>query len=96
MSRFIFNIFKSWYLMCYVLIKKWKYEHNRDQLLKGVMLCNLQRQSIYTTANMRNGSDVKLMLGQHLRRWPNINPTYDQCLVFAGTLSAILLWEIYE
>ena len=35
-------------------------------------------------ANTRRWTNAGLLLGQRLRRWPNINPTLVQRLVFAG------------
>ena len=45
------------------------------------VLCFLQEQSIPIPLYCIN---VVLMLGQRLRRWPNIKTTSIQCLVFAG------------
>ena len=39
----------------------------------------------HTPANERHWNNVGLMLGQRLRRWPNIKPTLFQCVVFART-----------
>ena len=33
---------------------------------------------------MIRSANVGLMLGQRRRRWPNINPTLAECIVFVG------------
>ena len=35
-------------------------------------------------ANTRRWSNTGLTLAHYLRRWPNVSPTLDQHLVFAG------------
>ena len=43
------------------------------------------KQNRVNPANTRHWTNVVLMLSHRLRRWPNINPTLVQCLVFAET-----------
>ena len=38
-------------------------------------------------ASTTHGSNVGPMLAHRLRRWPNIGPTLDRCVVFAGLLT---------
>ena len=49
--------------------------------------CDVGVLCTITSANKRCSSNVELMLGHRLRRWPNIDPTLDKGLVFAGTPS---------
>ena len=37
-------------------------------------------------ANTRRWPNIELMLVHRLRRWTNISPTFDQRLVFAGSI----------
>ena len=45
------------------------------------------KQSLLTPKNKKRLLNVVLILGQRRRRWANINPTFGQCLVFAGNYS---------
>ena len=44
-------------------------------------------------ANTKHWSNVDLMLAQRLRRWPNINPTLDECILFTGLWNAVCWWS---
>ena len=41
------------------------------------------RHQLYP-ANMVHLANVRLMLGQRRRRWPNFNPALVECTMFAG------------
>ena len=41
-----------------------------------------------------NWSNVGLLLGQRLRRWPNNKPTLVQCVVFAGLVDVIIVYVL--
>ena len=43
-----------------------------------------KKNSCSDPASTTHRPDVGPMLGQRLRRWPNISPTLDRCLVCAG------------
>ena len=44
------------------------------------------------TQNIRWANSVGLMLGQRLRRWPSINLTFGEYLVFSGICTRIFAW----
>ena len=41
--------------------------------------------------NTRHLANVAVMVGKRRRRWPNTRATFDQCLVFAGVVSVVLI-----
>ena len=43
----------------------------------------------YIPANTRRSPNVGLLLAHRLRRWPNINPTLGERLVFAGIFTSL-------
>ena len=54
---------------------------------------NLKNGAVYTSldfpyrpivTNAKHGSHIGPMFGQRLRRWPNIEPKWDPCLVLSG------------
>ena len=48
-------------------------------------------------ANTRHSPNVASMLAHRLRRWPNIEATLGECLVFAGFWHAIVAdWELHK
>ena len=55
------------------------------------LLCVMCR--LYCSVNTVCWTNVGSMLGQRRRRWPNIDPTLVQHLMFTGT-SVIVAWEI--
>ena len=42
---------------------------------------------------MKHRPDVGLLLAHRLRRWPNSEPTLDQCLMFAGMAVSLIGME---
>ena len=58
------------------------------------MFSYLQRPGIsprrYLRADTALCPNVRLMLGQHRRQWPNINPTLGQSVVFAGRYDLVI------
>ena len=58
-----------------------------QDLVKGISVSEQFLQPIQTKipANMSRWSNVGVMLGQRLRRWPNITPALDQRFVLADT-----------
>ena len=52
--------------------------------LENTVAIGAQRVDInYIPVNLRHRSDIGLMLANHLPRWPSINRTSGQCLMFA-------------
>ena len=42
------------------------------------------------TTPTSHSPNAVLMLGKHLRRWPNIEPTLEKCTMFKGKFSCLL------
>ena len=48
------------------------------------LACLLEFSDGILQTNVRRPHNAGLMLGQCRRRWPNIKPALDECLMFAG------------
>ena len=52
------------------------------------------RRRVGSPAHTTHRTNAGLMLGQRRRRWPNIKPTFVQCVVFIREWSAVIFCEL--
>ena len=73
-------LWSPWFVQKYLSVLMIKATLNASCLLGKRRWCHL----IGTDDGLRRESNDGSMLGQHLRRWPSIDPSLDEHIVFVG------------